>query len=57
MAKTSVIENKLTDTEVYPGDGAGTVKITLKETGKDDNFHFVSTLEEANTIKTNWDKG
>ena len=55
MAKTSIIEDKLTDTEVHPGDGAGTVKITLKETGKDDFFCFVTTLEEANTIKTNWD--
>ena len=55
MAKTSIIENKLDDTESVPGDGAGTVKIILKETGKDDSWRFAETLAEANQIKADWD--
>ena len=55
MAKTSTIDNKLEDSEVILGDGAGFVVLIKKETNKEDIHEFHDTLSKAQTAKTAWD--
>ena len=56
MAKTSEIENKLSESEeVLPGDGTGMVVLIKKETNKEDIHEFHDTLSKAQTAKTAWD--